>query len=154
MPFLRYSGLTAKQQIIFLLRENRRTPTIFSCSFTQSACFLSINRSTVRWCSSILDDVSSPRKFQLTFLPVPSTIRCLPTHQIIVPFSSSHLQIAPLNPPRKAPASHLRFDRCPVSPPPYSHKTCVPIPAVSAQSPVLARYKTLRTAPPACTCTP
>ena len=67
-PCFRCSGSTAKQHIMFLLREKRRTPMIVPWLLTHNACFLFMNFSTVCSCSSIHASVSRPGKFQLTFL--------------------------------------------------------------------------------------
>lgn len=68
IPCFRCSGSTAIQQIMFFLCEKRRTPMIVPRLLTHNACFLFMNFSTVCSCSYIHSSVSSPGKFQLTFL--------------------------------------------------------------------------------------
>lgn len=52
----------------FLLREKSRTPMIASSFLTHNACFFAMNFNTVCSCSAMRSSVSSPGKFQLTFL--------------------------------------------------------------------------------------
>ena len=66
MPRRRYSGATARQQIMLCPRENNITPTISLSSFTQIACRLPMNLRTVARCSFSLSCVSRPGKFHRT----------------------------------------------------------------------------------------